>query len=326
MHRLALTAALTAGLAVAACKGRRTSAPPPPPSSADASVGPVVRELPPRPGPRPTPPPMPRELRASLLDAGAAPRLPRRYRAAPQPERTLTVTAALTERRYQGGAWIGPVEHPPLRDGFAVTRTADGTLAVRGLVGAVDAPDAAAAAPLLARWRTLLERRRLTVAVDDRGRMSAATFTDDPDRRRPDATLAEDEFAQRWLALAVPWPDEPIGLGARWRFIHVLRVGGVYLKQTATYTLEAIADDRLTVAIELERLGEPQALDLPGAPAELIALRRRLTGRVTVGATDPLPLAGQLVAEQSSHARVRGVGPVPEDELTDDRATLTLGE
>lgn len=271
---------------------------------------------------------MPRELRASLLEPGAAPRVARRYKIAPGDERTVAVNAVVTERRYRGGDWHGPTTRAPIVDGFAVAGDGTGALAVRGLVGAV-VTDASTVAPadaaLLDRWRALLERRRLRVAIDERGRLGAVSFADDPDRRRADAVLAEDEFAQRWLTLAVPWPEEPIGVGARWKVVSVLRLGGVYLKQTATYALTAVAGDRATVAIDIERLGEPQALAVPGVLAELIALRRHTAGTVVVGGADPLPLSGELTSEQSSHVRVSDGGPVPADEITDDRATLRIG-
>ena len=56
-------------------------------------------------------PPMPREVRATLLEPGAAPRAVRRYALVAGPERTLTVRAEVTIHRFQ----LGSLAAAPLR-------------------------------------------------------------------------------------------------------------------------------------------------------------------------------------------------------------------
>ena len=126
----------------------------------------------------------------------------------------------------------------------------------------------------------------------------------------------------------VPWPREPIGVGARWRVITLLRIGGAYVKQTATYELTALDGARATIAVALTRLAERQLLALPGLPAgaeaELIGLVREQTGTVTVDLAAPLPLAGRFETTLSSHAQFRAGAAPALDEVADDRAVLTL--
>jgi len=331
-------AALTLALALAAaCGGDKRAAPPPPapPPDAAMAVGPVVHDLGVRPPALDEPhPPMPSEVRATVLAPGAAPRAVRRYALADGPERTLTVRAEVTIHRFRLGAWTGPTALPAVTDGFAyrVTPTAAGaTLALRGLPGAIAADAAATAAAtdeLTARWRALLERRRITAAIDPSGRITDVRFDDDPGAARPDVELATDELYQRLLAQVVPWPREPIGVGARWRVITLLRIGGAYVKQTATYELTALDGARATIAVALTRLAERQLLALPGLPAgaeaELIGLVREQTGTVTVDLAAPLPLAGRFETTLSSHAQFRAGAAPALDEVADDRAVLTL--
>jgi len=325
-----------ATVALAACGGKkRTPPPPPPPVDAAMEVGPVVHDLGSRPPALDEPhPPMPREVRATLLEPGAAPRAVRRYALVAGPERTLTVRAEVTIHRFQLGAWTGPTALPAVTDGFAyvVAPTAAGaTLALRGLPGTVaaDAPATAAATDeLTARWRALLERRRVTAALDASGRLADARFEDDPGAARPDVELATDELHQRLLAVMVPWPAEPIGVGARWRVVTLVRIGGAYVKQTAIYQLTALDGARATVAVELTRLAERQLLALDGLPAgaeaELIGLVRTQVGTVTVDLGAPLPVAGRFETTLSSHAQFRAGAAPPLDEVADDRAVLTL--
>ncbi|MEZ4404113.1 MAG: hypothetical protein R3B06_29090 [Kofleriaceae bacterium] len=334
MHdHLRRLAGLLAGLATVAALGcgRRRAAPAP----ADAAEAPVVlRQTAPAPTAPPTPPPaMPREVRAALLEAGAAPRSVRRYQHTSTAERTMVVTVRATTRSFHDGAWHGPTELPPFRDGFGVAVGPGGdadhpTLLLRGLPAAVDGGDGAARAEAeagLARWRALLERRRLTVTIAATGRLERTSFVDDPQGTRPDALAAADELAQRWLAFAVPLPSEPIGVGARWQVDSILRQGGTYLSQTARYRLTAVDGERLTVEVELDRLGEPQPIGLAGVDARLLGLVRAVRGTVTLTTATPLPIAGALTVTHSSHARFQLAGG-PVDELTDDHATLTIGE
>ncbi|MBK9031494.1 MAG: hypothetical protein IPL61_09190 [Myxococcales bacterium] len=327
------TFALALASAVAGCGSKRRAAATPPPADA-AVAGPVVHDLGATPlRPDEPHPPMPQELRTTVLETGDPPRTVRRYLTTPAPERTLTVRAAITVHGYRDGAWYGPTELPAITDGFGISVEAGAspTLVLRGLEGTVaDAAPAIRASTddVTARWRVLLERRRVAIAADARGRLGPITFVDDPDRKRADDELATDELVQRWLALAVPWPDEPIGPGARWRVVTLLRVGGAYFKQTATYKLAAVEGDRHTVEVDLTRLAERQLLDVPGLPAgataELIGIVRSVKGTVVVTSVAPLPLSGELTSTQSTHAQFH-LGPgAPIDEVTDDRATLTL--
>jgi hypothetical protein len=321
---------------VATCRNKRV---PPVEIATDAAlatVGPSVHDLAPPDvvfdQPAAT---MPQLVRATLLEAGQAPRAIRRYHTIVAAERELSVVVRVTTHTYRHGAWIGPTVLPPIRDGFGVSLspTTDDQFAVvlRGLPGTVEGGDGVAhddAESYLSRWRALLERRRISVAVDPRGQLGAISFLDDLDQRRTDRTDATDALVERWLGLAVPLPEAAIGVGARWRVVTLLRTGGAFLKQTATYHLAAIAGDQLTVDVELVRVGERQLIAIPGMPAdataELIALLRTVHGEVTLGANSPLPIAGQLQSTLGTHAQFGTSQTAPVDEVSDDQATISI--
>lgn len=324
--RLAVLAALIAG-----CGGKKREAPPR--AQPDAGVvGPVIRDLAPPADRLPEPAlPNPHLVRETLLEAGAAPRKVRRYRLA-EDRRELAATMTVTTSGFRDGAWSAPAALATITDGFGVT-VADGdtAIALRGLIAAVGGGDDAArrgAEAYLARWRALVERRRVAIAVDDRGRAGAITLTDDPAGTGAGATDTRDEVVQRWLGLAVPLPAEAIGVGARWRVVTILRSGGAAVKQTATYRLIAVDGDAWTIEVELERLGERQPIAVPGAPrgvtAELIGLHRVVKGSVTVDAGSPLPRSGELTSEARAHARFTAPGRPAVDEVSDDVATIVL--
>lgn len=323
--------AAVAAIAITACGGRKAQ-PDGEPSRRDDAAAPRMHVVP-TPGTGTARPaidtpaiPLPRELSFTLLSPGDAPRARLRYEPGGAP-RELVARSTVTTRASVDGTWSDEVTQAPVRDGFGVTAVA-GVVELRGLDARVDAGSpagVAAAERYVTRWRALLAKRRADVAIDARGRLERATLLDDPAGTHVDA---REELVQRWLALAVPLPEEAVGVGARWRVVTALRAGGVVLKQTATYRLAAADDTAWTIELEAERIGEPQDIAVPGKPGaslgELLGMRRVVTGTVVVGRADPLPLRGSLAAEVSSHARVTAGGRTTE-QFSEDRGTIELG-
>jgi hypothetical protein len=329
--------------AIAACNGGAPSDPPVVGTAhhdAAPAAGPRVKVITPDVRSLPEPPialPMTESFR--LLDAGAAPRARLRYAWDPKANRELTVDATLTTRRLAGdGTWGAPLAVPTVREGFGViaTPTADGgaTLAFRGvtatIVGTPDADARARADEYLASFRDHVEHRRGTIAADARGRVGRIAFADAapaaPAKAAPDRAI--DDVTERWLAASVPLPDEPIGAGARWRVVTVLRAGAAIVKQSADYTLVEARPDRWIVEVDVRRVGEDQLVDAtglpPGSVVELIALFREHKGRVELSPSLPWPIAGTLSTELRVHARIGVPGQGVREDLTEDTGTLTF--
>jgi hypothetical protein len=116
-------------------------------------------------------------------------------------------------------------------------------------------------------------------------------------------------LVQRLLALIVPVPAEPVGAGASWRAVTILRRGPAVAKQTAIYTLIARGPARWKLHVKLQRVGQRQQIVDPGLPpatsAELVALLRALEGDVEVDPTLPLIAGGALTVESQLHARLQ---------------------
>jgi hypothetical protein len=132
-------------------------------------------------------------------------------------------------------------------------------------------------------------------AIDDRGQLGPQSRGDDE--------------AQRLLALVVQLPAEPIGVGATWRTVDVLRQRPAIVKQTATYTLLARTATTLHLGVELVRNGQPQTLDDGGTKAELESLHRTLTGTIDVDLARPfftgtLELDGRMHLFLDTHERL----------------------
>lgn len=318
-----------ASVALAGCRGERAPGKAPADDAAPVVTGPPSRIIDPTPLPAAPRPQLPRRMSEQLLDAGKGARRALRYRFEPT-SRTTVASASIQSQGFDG-APTELVTLAPVREGFEATPRGDGGLvAVRGLVAEIERAgqsesSIAAAEAYLARWRSLVERRRADVVVDERGGLGEITFQAGAGDRD-----ARDELAQRWLGLVVPLPEAPVAVGARWKVVTMLRSGGAAVTQSATYTLVAIDRGRWTIAVEQTRQGRMQDISMPGLPegatAQLVALIRKVTGTVIVSPSSPLPLSGELKAEVRSHARFTVPGAPPRDQYSEDTATITIAE
>jgi hypothetical protein len=348
-----LLCAISAASSLAtACAPRRREPPPTPPApDARAALRPAPPtsprvqhlEAPSLAGPELPEPAIALPLRESFTvqEAGEAPRARLRY-ALDGVARRFTTSAALRARSFGGSApEPTPVPVPPFREAFALQIQARAGAAPlwqwRGesiqLEGQTESQtkgqaesDASAAAPYVLRWKSLLANRRASFTIDAQGLPERITFAEDPLREH--SAPERDELTQRLLGQLVPLPAEPIGRGARWTVVTVLRQGFGIVKQTARYQLVEVAGSRLTITVDLRRVGEEQRIDVPelpaGAQAELVALFRGITGRVEIELAAPLPIAGALTVEARAHQRLTMPDGKVSEVITEDVGTLTL--
>ncbi len=256
---------------------------------------------------------LPKQESFTLLDAGKDDRAVLRYALATGTV-AFTARTALSSRHLDRGVFTAATTLPAMRDGFAIT-TAErsGSLALRALAGESTAtsPDADA---YLATWRSLLQNRRMTVAIDDRGQFSTIAFDDDPTGAR--GALARDELIDHLLAAIVPLPAERIGTGASWRVVTILRLASAYAKQTATYTLLARGPEGFRLHAKLQRVAEEQRITDPSLPAgmtaTLVAMFRALEGDIDVDPKHPMITGGSLTIESRLHVKLQAPGQTAE--------------
>jgi hypothetical protein len=248
---------------------------------------------------------LPHEESFRLLEPGSGDKAALRYALAAGTVE-FTARAHLSSRHLDRGAFTAKIALPAIRDGFAVTVSErPGAIVLRALPGEAEAASDDAAA-YLAPWKTLLQDRRVTLAFAPRGQLSAITFNDDPGNARGEQ--ARDELAQRLLSLVVPLPAEPVGTGARWRVVTILRQGPAYAKQTAVYTLVERGAARWKIHVELRRVAEEQRIADPALPrgvtADLQAMFRAIDGDVEVDPRLPLIAQGSLTVESRLHVKL----------------------
>lgn len=266
---------------------------------------------------------LPKQESFALLDAGKGDRAPLRYQLAAG-ALTYPIVTNLRTRQLVDTVWTKPAQLPAISDGFTINiAEPDKPLALRALPGTIASPSADADA-YLATWRTM-EKRVISMKVDARGQLSGVTFADDPDNKT--SQRARDELYSRMLVLAIPLPEEPVGVGAKWRVATVLRQHPAIVKQVATYTLVARTAKRWKIAVDVERHGEEQVVFdsalPPGAIATIIALVRHLDGTLELDPTQPLP-TGTLTAQSMLHVRIAMPDAHVREQIFDDAGTVSL--
>jgi hypothetical protein len=76
-----------------------------------------------------------------------------------------------------------------------------------------------------------------------------------------------EQVRQTLRDVAVPWPEEDVGRGARWQKISQLDAKGSHLTQTDTFTLVDVQGDAGAVDDMLAQTAPPQVLRSPGVPS-----------------------------------------------------------
>ena len=108
--------------------------------------------------------------------------------------------------------------------------------------------------------------------------------------------------------LAIPFPAEEVGVGARWTAELPVKITGMELLQMTEYRLVAMEGNRVTVALTARCLAEPQLFRLPNMPddarCELIDLDGTATGELTVDLSRPFPIAGELSYQFDMQMRI----------------------
>jgi hypothetical protein len=114
------------------------------------------------------------------------------------------------------------------------------------------------------------------------------------------ATQLGDQLRTR----AIPLPDAPVGVGARWRATTDLSLSGIEARQVYEYTLKKRTGSKLEIEGKGTQTAGQQTVDLsgvvPGATADVTKYRTTVRGENTVQLTSAMPTAGQ---EQSTSNR-----------------------
>jgi hypothetical protein len=217
------------------------------------------------------PPPVPTESNSDLrlLDAGAEPRAPLRYRLSAGQHDSLVVELVTELKLAIGDMRPPPVRSPTVYAALDVAVVAAGPqIKLEGKVVKLDVPDDPAIAPaVISAVRGDLARLAGTawVAVfTDRGQLDLLVLPAPPDANTQLLTTV-DRLRDALHLLLPPLPEVPVGPTARWQVRRRAVVGPVQVDERTIYRLES-TDGRTQLSESVGMDARPQPLIMPGTP------------------------------------------------------------
>lgn len=237
--------------------------------------------------------------RVELMSAGAEPKRELRYVYKKGQKEKIDLTTRTKLGMTMMGKTVDAPATPPVSMiaslevlGVDADGTAKRKLAVEK-VKMTEPPDPSnPGAKELAEQLGNLEKLRGRDEVDSRGVVRAIKMefagSDDPQLKQI-ASSMEQNFGQ----LGAPFPEEAVGVGAKWRVKTRLEQLGFRLEQTATYKLVALDGDKGKLEITIAQTAPAGKLALPGIPpgaaADLESMKGNGTGDVAfeLGRTVP---------------------------------------
>ncbi len=240
----------------------------------------------------------------TLIDAGAEPRVPLRFR---PPAGQVTHTEMLT--RMTMTQQIGDMQAPSMampEMRIVMTTTVDdvsddGSITTTAEFTDTSVDDEPGVNPMMRQeMQNMLRSMRGTTVqstVTDRGIVLAAEM-DLPDTVDPAMRLQMEGLASSLEQFASPVPDEAVGIGAKWTVRSTLTDHGMTIEQTATFTLRSKNGDELELDVEMEQTAPQQNVDNPGLPPgatmELIRLSTEGKGRTRLNLAQVMPIQANV--------------------------------
>ncbi len=253
----------------------------------------------------------------TLIDAGAEPRQPLRFRAQIGASETLDTTMRVSLRQTVDGT-VFPKQKLPLIQvtlEIVVTDvTEEGDIRYEFAYTKADAIGEHGVPPMLVD----VTRGPLGSLVGLRG---TGVTTDRGFARRAEIKVPAggasrllqwhvEKMRQSLEQMTPPFPAEPVGLGATWQVMTTTRQGEFTVRQTALVTLAAAAGDRIELDIEITQDAQPQELRTPGLPPIFLSsLKSQGRGKTLLRLDHLMPLFSEfdMVVDTTSTATITDV-------------------
>jgi hypothetical protein len=204
-----------------------------------------------------------------LLEGGAEPRAPLRYRiAAGQTESLIMDVSA--QLKLAISDTDPPVPNPKVRLTMEVTaRSVEPAVTLEGRISRVEIPEDPTIPPaVVTAVRADMDRLvglAWTVVFTDRGLLQRLDLAAPADANSQVVT-ALDHVREALRLLLPPLPEQPVGKNGRWQLRQRTSAGFAKVDQTATFRLGAVAEGNRPLMVLLALSSGEQRLNLPGAP------------------------------------------------------------
>ncbi len=264
----------------------------------------------------------------AVEEAGAEPRTPLRF--APKPDASHTVSLDMTMQVAMtlGNKAIEPSVLPAVSVKMDVTPGAAQAGATPYAFGVTSASREAlegASDRLKKAMDTAVDGMKDSkgsLTIDARGQQVSADYGL-PDVPTPGLRPSLAGFQQSFSQLFVVFPEEPVGVGARWSSTSHFELSGIPIEQRSTYTLESREGDVLSLSVKFEQSATGDADAPAGVGLEDTQFGGVGSGTLTVRLDSPFPTKAQATSRSRVSSSVT-MGGQPQPVEMDLLSTLAI--
>jgi hypothetical protein len=146
-----------------------------------------------------------------------------------------------------------------------------------------------------------------TGTFDRRGFVHDAKIVMPPDLA-PELSETADQLQQSIGAVAVPMPQEPIGVGGSWRVLKRVNAGGVDTVQLSTYTVTARDGDAIALTAEVAQFAAARVVNSNGLEARILRYRSAGGGKSELRMSSPFSGSGSANVDSDIEMSVAAGG------------------
>ena len=235
----------------------------------------------------------------TLLSNGAEPRVPLRYKLKNGDKAQMAMTMAMGTTVSMGGAQMMAMDLPTMKIGVDVdvqSVAANGDASYGVVFTSMSAEAAPGTDPAMAQMMQgaagSIVGTKGTAIISDRGISRDAKFSNP--NADPALAQALSQVSNSLESMSMPFPVEPVGVGARWEVRQAISSGGLSVYQKTTAELVSVTASEVTLKLTQEQTAPAQAMDNPafgGMKVSIDSYKGSGTGTTTVRFASLVPTA-----------------------------------
>jgi hypothetical protein len=117
------------------------------------------------------------------------------------------------------------------------------------------------------------------------------------------------QLGDQLRTLAIPFPEAPVGVGARWRATTALGLNGIQANQVYEYTLKKRTGSKVVLGVRGTQTAGQQTVELPnvapGVQLQVQSYKTTFRGENTVDLTSLLPVSGEVRSSGNQAFRIQ---------------------
>lgn len=249
--------------------------------------------------------------KVTLLEPGAEPRKPLRFAINKDEASTITMIMRMNMTQSMGDMKMPPTKLPGMKmvmNTQVVGVDASGDFEHEFTFTEATTIDEAGVMPQIAEM--MKNSLKSIVGLKGRATVSSRGFVKKAEMDIPpnaDAMTKQQLESMRHslTQFCAPLPDEPVGVGGKWKVEADLSAGGLDMKQDSVMTLEKIEGEQLQIKVELTQSAPPQPIDTQGGPKlNLVSMNGKGDGMMTLLLSSPFPTRANVTSKNDQEMTI----------------------